>query len=97
MKKRLLFCILYILFLAVVICGISLFEHWSTAKYTAVDYTVQPGDTYDILAYRFDIDEDLCVWRERIKMYNGKKDSCLYTGEIIYILVEGDLECLAKN
>lgn len=57
--------------------------------FKAVEYTVQPGDTYDVLASKFGVTEDLCVWRERVKMYNGKSGSCLYVGETIFVLIEG--------
>ena len=73
------------------ICCLVVFAFCSSLRqdveYVPKKYIVQPGDTYDILASKFSVNEDLCVWRERVKMYNGKTYSGLFVGEIIYVLV----------
>lgn len=88
MKKAIIYYAIYILIISALAALFLGFSAAQTAKYQIYSYTVQSGDTYDILAEKFQIEEDRRTWRERVKMLNDKNDSCLYEGEEIYILVE---------
>ncbi len=72
---------------ALVICTVFLADSVIRNSYVVKEYIVQPGDTYDVLADRFSISEDICVWRERVKMINGRDGSGLFVGEKIYVYV----------
>lgn len=92
MKKAIIYYAIYILIISALAALFLGFSAAQTAKYQIYSYTVQSGDTYDILADRFEIKEDYRDWRERVKRLNGRDDSTLYTGETIYVFTLADKE-----
>ena len=88
MKRRLILTAVYIA-LCIAVYYLALFiSDLNEPCYVKMEYTVARGDTYDILADRLEITEDRRDWRERVKRLNGREDSMLYSGEVIYVLVE---------
>lgn len=87
MTKKIAAYMLYILFLMVVFWGALSYELYKTMQFEVTSYTVEPGDTYDILANKLGGSDDLSSYRERVKMLNGRTDSFLYRGETIYVYV----------
>lgn len=57
-------------------------------SYSTVRYTVKAGDSYQKIAQTLNIGEDWRIWSERVKLLNGKKNSTLYAGEVIFVAVD---------
>lgn len=87
MRNKAMLFFWYVFIGVVIVCAVLVTDASVRNDYIVKEYVVEPGDTYDVLADKFSISEDICVWRERVKMINDREGSGLFVGEKIFVYV----------